>query len=302
MRPSASPTAARGLPSTRPAVEPTRSTFSTRSWRSRPAAPRRPVPFTGLVTPEQVAVDSVGDVYVADGVLGLAGELIRQPLAGPPRTWPPRRETPRPPSPGNGLGLRRRPARSRVTSRHRTPVALAQSPHPLSTTATTEVISGLTNGSSYTFKVAAVNAGGTGGQSGASNAVIVGAPSAPVLQSAVPGNGSAKVQWWPPSGNGAAISGYVITPYLGATAQPAQTFATAANSDTVVGLTNGSSYTFRIAAKNSFGTGARPRPRRRSWWVRRRRRCCSRPRRATPRPRCQVVAAVGATGRRSAGM
>src|SRR5204862_8282681 len=49
-------------------------------------------------------------------------------------------------------------------------------------TATTQKVTGLTNGLAYTFKVAATNAVGTGAQSGASNAVTPATvPGAPTL-------------------------------------------------------------------------------------------------------------------------
>jgi hypothetical protein len=65
---------------------------------------------------------------------------------------------------------------------------------------------------------------------------------------------SAKINWWPPSGNGSAITGYVITPYIGTTAQTPQTFGNA-STQTVTGLTNGTTYTFKVQAINAIGTG-----------------------------------------------
>ncbi len=43
----------------------------------------------------------------------------------------------------------------------------------LQPTATTETVTGLTHGNTYTFKVAAINAEGTGTQSGASNSASI---------------------------------------------------------------------------------------------------------------------------------
>ncbi len=91
-------------------------------------------------------------------------------------------------------------------------------------TATTQTVTGLTNGTTYTFTVAAKNGNGTGPQSVASGAVTVGAPVAPTNVTAVPGNGSAVVSWTAPANNGSAITGYVVTPYVGSVAQPARTF------------------------------------------------------------------------------
>jgi hypothetical protein len=126
-------------------------------------------------------------------------------------------------------------------------------------TATTETATGLTNGTAYTFKVAAINAVGTGAQSGASNSVTPATtPGAPTIGSATAGVGSATVTWTAPSSNGGyAITGYVVTPYLnGTTAQPAQTFNSTATTETVTGLTAGSAYTFKVAAINAEGTGS----------------------------------------------
>src|SRR5439155_995491 len=76
-------------------------------------------------------------------------------------------------------------------------------------------------------------------------------------QSAAPGDGSATVKWTAPAANGSPITGYVVTPYLnGTTAQPTQTFNSALTSEVVTALTNGSKYTFKVAAINTYGTGA----------------------------------------------
>jgi hypothetical protein len=52
-----------------------------------------------------------------------------------------------------------------------TGLAVAEPVRRYSSTATQQVVTGLTNGTTYTFKVAAVNGVGTGAQSSASNAV-----------------------------------------------------------------------------------------------------------------------------------
>src|SRR5713226_5612942 len=77
-------------------------------------------------------------------------------------------------------------------------------------------------------------------------------PSAPTGPSAVPGNAQATVTWTAPANNnGSSITGYVITPYFGTTALAARTYGSAATTEIVTGLTNATTYTFKIAATNA---------------------------------------------------
>ena len=119
-------------------------------------------------------------------------------------------------------------------------------------------VSGLTRGATYSFTVTATNGVGTGGASAASNSVVApNVPGAPTIGTAVYGNGSASVSWTAPgASNGSTIVGYVVTPYIGGSAQTPQTFASTATTQTATGLTNGQAYTFKVAAINGVGTGA----------------------------------------------
>ena len=93
-------------------------------------------------------------------------------------------------------------------------------------------------------------------------------PLAPTGMSATAGTSSATVMWTDGAQEvavtgGSPITGYTITPYIGATAQTARTFTLAQTtlaapnrSAAVTGLTAGTAYTFRIAATNVLGTGA----------------------------------------------
>lgn len=117
------------------------------------------------------------------------------------------------------------------------------------------IVTGLANGTSYTFTAAATNANGVGPASAQSNAVLIGAPAHPGFQSATAGVGNARVQWWPPSDNGSPITSYTITPFVGGVAQAPRTFNSNANAETVTGLTSGTAYTFTIVANNAAGAG-----------------------------------------------
>ncbi len=113
-------------------------------------------------------------------------------------------------------------------------------------------VTGLTNGTAYTFTVVAINAIGTSAASGASNSVTpVGAPGAPTIGTAVPSNSSASVPFTPPASNG----GSPITSYT-ATSSPGGITSTSPGSPIIVtGLTNGTAYTFTVTATNAIGTG-----------------------------------------------
>ena len=129
--------------------------------------------------------------------------------------------------------------------------------------ATSVTVSGLTNGTSYTFTVSATNVVGTGPASAASNAVTPTAPTvpgAPTGITATAGSGSASVSWTAPSSNGgSSITSYTVTPYVGGVAQSSLVTNVGGNppatSATITGLTNGTSYTFTVAATNGVGTG-----------------------------------------------
>ena len=94
------------------------------------------------------------------------------------------------------------------------------------------------------------------GASGSASYVYTDKPGTPAAPTATAGITSATVTWTAPAANGSPITGYVVTPYLNGTAQTAQTFTSSATTQTLTGLTAGSSYTFTVAAINAIGTGA----------------------------------------------
>ena len=132
----------------------------------------------------------------------------------------------------------------------------AQAQQTFDASTTTRTFTGLTAATSYTFTVAAVNAFGTSAASPKSAAVVPYVlPSAPTVTAATAGSLVATLTWTTPANGGSAISGYVVTPYIGTVAQAGQTFTGTATTATVTGLTAGTTYTFTVAAQNLAGTG-----------------------------------------------
>ena len=119
-------------------------------------------------------------------------------------------------------------------------------------------VTALTNGTTYKFKVRAVNANGDGDASAESDAAVPGTkPSVPAAPSVVWGNASATLTWTAPANGGSAITDYdyqsrnhtdggAWTDYL-----PNDTSTVTSRS--LTGLTNGKEYRFRVRAGNAFG-------------------------------------------------
>ena len=99
---------------------------------------------------------------------------------------------------------------------------------------------------------------GTNGGSGGNGVVRVSlmavtpttVPNAPSGVSATVGNGSASVSWTAPADNGgSAITGYTVT-----SSPPDGSCSVSGTSAACSGLTNGTSYTFAVAAQNAAGS------------------------------------------------
>ncbi|MDP1848477.1 MAG: fibronectin type III domain-containing protein [Solirubrobacteraceae bacterium] len=112
-------------------------------------------------------------------------------------------------------------------------------------------VTGLSNGTSYTFRVTATNAVGAGAPSAPSNAATpAGLPSAPTSVSATRGDDTATVSFAAPYANGSPISSYTVTASPGGA-----TASGGAGPVAVSGLSNGTSYTFTVTATNAVGEG-----------------------------------------------
>jgi fibronectin type 3 domain-containing protein len=137
----------------------------------------------------------------------------------------------------------------------------AESATPLATNVATTAFTdtGVVNGTTYYYKVAAVNGIGLSPQSAEASATPsqpATVPSAPQGLTATGGNGTASLSWSAPASNGgAAVTGYDV--YRGTSpgaesGTPAATNVTG-TTFTDTGLTNGTTYYFTVTALNAVG-------------------------------------------------
>ena len=125
-------------------------------------------------------------------------------------------------------------------------------------TNTFAVITGLTNGTTYSFRIAAVNSAGQGAYSNVINAVPATVPGAATALAANKSGTSATLTWAAPGSNGgSAITDYRVQFKL--SSDPSwSTFAdavTASTGATVTGLVSASTYDFQVTTKNAAGFG-----------------------------------------------
>jgi hypothetical protein len=136
---------------------------------------------------------------------------------------------------------------------------------PAGAAATSLVVTGLTNGSSYQFQVAATNAVGTGPNSALSAVVIPATvPGAPVIATAASGTAggavTATAHWNSPTSNGgSAVTGYVVRALrMSATGTVLATTTSAVQPASARQLTmtlQTGNYRFTVQARNKAGSG-----------------------------------------------
>ena len=133
---------------------------------------------------------------------------------------------------------------------------------------TSTTISGLTNGTAYQMRIAAVNRSGDSAWSTAATATPAKAPDTPAAPTVTEGMQRLSASWAAPSANGAAITDYDVQ-YRACTAtpvtcttnpawgdwtdRPGETASDTTTSVTITGLTNGTAYQVQIRASNSVG-------------------------------------------------
>lgn len=124
----------------------------------------------------------------------------------------------------------------------------------------------LTNGTTYYYVVSASNVGGESSNSTQVSATPEAAqtvPGAPTNVVASGGDTQASLTWQAPADDGgAAITDYSVTvsPTTGVSGQTTRSVGSASTNFVFTGLSNGTAYSFTVAAVNSVGTGAASNP------------------------------------------
>jgi titin len=122
------------------------------------------------------------------------------------------------------------------------------------------VVTGLSNGTEYSFRVSTYNDAGTGPVSSTAVSTPRTTPGAPTALSVDSlGDGEVSLSWAAPSADGGAVVVDYSVQYSANGGSSWSTFSDAVSdttSVTITGLSNGTEYSFRVAAVNSAGTGS----------------------------------------------
>ena len=118
-------------------------------------------------------------------------------------------------------------------------------------------MTGLTNGTEYSFALRAANASGDGAVSSIAatpRAAVAGVPAAPVGLSATPGDAQVTLSWTDPGD--ATIDNYQLSSDGGTSFADIAGSGADTTGHIVTGLTNGTAYTLALRAVNGSGSGA----------------------------------------------
>jgi hypothetical protein len=206
-----------------------------------------PIVVNGLTDGTQYTIGLLATNTVGDSIEGLAGSVV--PLGLP--TAP------------TGVSAKSMPGGISVS--FNPPVRTGGAPIDTYTVTSTDgsvhatgttspiLVTGLTNGLTYSFTVHATTRAGNGPESAPTVPIHWTSTTAlgpPQLPNAVPGNQQATVSFLPPLDNGGSpVTSYTVTSNPGGI-----TASGPASPITVTGLTDGVSYTFTVVAANANGT------------------------------------------------
>lgn len=138
---------------------------------------------------------------------------------------------------------------------------VAQTPTAVTGQFPATIVTGLTNGTAYTFKVTATNANGTSAQSAASApvtpvaAIVIAAPAVPSGLIVTAGDGVISLVWSVPANGGAPIVSYTVTTYVGGVAVGTE-IVPADLPFANLTVTNNVTYRFTVFATNLAGSSA----------------------------------------------
>jgi predicted phage tail protein len=126
---------------------------------------------------------------------------------------------------------------------------------------TAAVITGLTNGINYVFRVSALNAVGSSDASATASSTPATIPGTVVSITPMPGDGAVLLTWnAPTTDGGSVVSSYNIERSLDGLNWIVVVSGVVGTSTTISNLTNGTAYWFRVSAVNAVGSGGASAP------------------------------------------